>query len=311
MNKMETFRQMIAEQLDQLEFNQTPENLYDPIRYILSLGGKRIRPALMLVSHELFGGDPKNVVGPAMAVEMFHNFTLLHDDLMDNANLRRGKPSVHSKWNENIAILSGDALCVLSYDQLLKADPQYLAELIRRFNRTAVEICEGQQMDLNFESSAQVTLPEYKEMIRLKTAVLLGYSLWAGAFLAGASKSEQDLCYQIGEDMGLGFQLKDDYLDAFGDPSLTGKEVGGDIKSDKKTYLQIEANRLGHQHEKGDDFVSKTIDAYVSMGLDKALQNEVQSYAKRAVDGLKNLGKSHENLTILERIIEQLSERDH
>ena len=317
MNKMESFRQFVAGQFDQLDLKQSPKELYEPIQYILSLGGKRIRPVLMMLSHELFDGNPTSISGPALAVEMFHNFTLIHDDIMDNAGLRRGKPTVHEKWDRNIAILSGDALCILSYDYLIRTEPTtLLPELVRRFNKTSIEICEGQQMDLNFETAGDVTLSQYKEMIRLKTAVLLGFSLWTGAYLAGASQNEQELCYRIGENMGLAFQLKDDYLDAFGSTAQTGKEQGGDIRSGKKTYLQIEAKRLGFSPAFSGNAdssleVPAVIKKYRELGLDHELQQEVEQYAAQAIQGLHDLKKSHENLNLLEKLIEQLSNRDH
>ncbi|MCS7018024.1 MAG: polyprenyl synthetase family protein [Cytophagales bacterium] len=226
----------------QLELGEKPVELYEPIHYIMSLGGKRMRPMLVLLGKYAVSGSWQETVPAAIVVEMFHNFTLLHDDVMDKAPLRRGKPTVHVKWNENIALLSGDAMLVKTYEHLMNHVPAtILPALLRRFCQTAIQVCEGQQMDMNFEQLKRVSMEEYLAMIRLKTAVLLGFSLEMGALLGGASSHTIDKLYEFGIQLGIGFQLKDDMLDVYGEPDKFGKQVGGDIIANKKTYLLIRA----------------------------------------------------------------------
>jgi geranylgeranyl diphosphate synthase type II len=234
-------QQLIASLVPKLSYGTNPANLYDPITYIMSLGGKRLRPALTLMGYQLSGNNPEEILKVAMAVEVFHNFTLMHDDIMDQAPVRRGKPTVHEKWNQTVAILSGDTMLVKAYDFLLEVKPELLPNVIRKFNQTAVKVCEGQQIDMNFESESVVSEPDYIEMIRLKTAVLLGFSLEYGGILAEMDAAQTRLLYQMGESMGIGFQLMDDYLDVYGDKEKFGKQVGGDIIANKKTYLLINA----------------------------------------------------------------------
>jgi geranylgeranyl diphosphate synthase type II len=225
-------------------FGVSPLELYDPISYILSLGGKRIRPLLTLLAYGLYSKNPEEILNQACAVEVFHNFTLMHDDIMDQAPLRRGKATVHEKWNANSAILSGDVMLIRAYDLLLDTTPALLPEVMRLFNKTAAEVCEGQQFDMNFETYQTVHEDEYIEMIRLKTAVLLGMALQLGAVLAGAEKGDAQKLYDFGVNIGVGFQLKDDLLDVFADQAKFGKQVGGDIISNKKTFLLIKALEL-------------------------------------------------------------------
>lgn len=230
------FREKIEAQLVAIDLPANPSNLYDPMRYFLSLGGKRMRPVLTLLAEELFTEPSDSDIKVASAIELFHNFTLLHDDIMDVAPLRRGQQTVHEKWNENIGILSGDALMVKSYQQLAFSGADFM-EVFERFNTTALEVCEGQQMDMDFEKKPDPATEDYLEMIRLKTAVLIGYSLWLGGKLGGASESDLQNLYQIGITVGLGFQIMDDFLDVFGDPESFGKTPGGDILAGKKTIL--------------------------------------------------------------------------
>ena len=241
----------INTRLDKLEYGKEPIELYDPIQYIMSLGGKRLRPVLVLLSYSLFKDDYEKILGPAIAVEVFHNFTLMHDDIMDEAPLRRGKQTVHEKWNESTAILSGDVMLVQAYELLLETDAD-LRAIIKDFNATAAGVCEGQQLDMNFESLPTVSEEEYINMIRLKTAVLLGYSLKLGAFLANRSKKEADDLYEFGVDIGLGFQLKDDLLDVYADQAKFGKQVGGDIISNKKTFLLLKSLELANPEQKAE-----------------------------------------------------------
>ncbi|GAC1596706.1 MAG: polyprenyl synthetase family protein [Hymenobacter sp.] len=235
------FPAQITAALGQLSYGEQPETLYAPIRYIMGLGGKRIRPLLTLLGAHLFTDELTPILKPALATEVFHNFTLLHDDLMDQAPLRRGQATVHEKWNPNVAILSGDVMLVRAYELLLDVEPALLPRILARFSQTAAEVCEGQQWDMNFETEAQVSIAQYLDMIRLKTAVLLGFCLELGARLAGASEEDAEHLRQFGTDIGLAFQLRDDLLDVYGDAATFGKRVGGDIVSDKKTFLLLTA----------------------------------------------------------------------
>lgn len=246
LGKLETFIQSLP---SALELGKTPRELYDPITYILSLDGKRIRPLLSLLAYGIYKSNPEEILSQAAAIEVFHNFTLMHDDIMDDAPLRRGKDAVHVKWNKNVAILSGDVMLVKAYDLLLPTEVDKLGDVIRLFNKTASEVCEGQQFDMNFESLESVHEDEYITMIRLKTAVLLGFALQLGALLAGAEKEDAQKLYDFGVNVGVGFQLKDDLLDVFADQAKFGKQVGGDIISNKKTFLLIKALELA----KGED----------------------------------------------------------
>ncbi|WP_448518434.1 polyprenyl synthetase family protein [Rhodoflexus sp.] len=233
--------------IQQLNLGEKPIELYEPIRYIMSLGGKRMRPMLVLLGKYAVADDWQNDVQAAITVEMFHNFTLIHDDIMDKAPLRRGQPTVHEKWNDNTALLSGDVMLVKTYDQLLESvPPALLPLLLRRFNKTSVEVCEGQQMDMNFEQRKRVPMEEYIDMIRLKTAVLLGFSLEMGAILGGAAPETIRNLYEFGIQLGIGFQLKDDILDVYSEPDKFGKQVGGDIIANKKTFLLIRALELAN-----------------------------------------------------------------
>jgi geranylgeranyl diphosphate synthase, type II len=235
----------LQRQFEQTDYGQHPAELYDPIRYIMSLGGKRLRPLMTLLTTALFTDDWQQALKPAVAVEVFHNFTLLHDDIMDKAPLRRGMPTVHEKWNANIAILSGDVMLVRAYEQLFDVPTPQLRLVLSRFSQTAAEVCEGQQMDMNFETrdtlTDAVSEAEYIEMIRLKTSVLLGFAMELGGIIAGADAANTRHLYEGGVNLGIGFQLKDDLLDVYGDPAKFGKQVGGDIIANKKTFMLIEA----------------------------------------------------------------------
>ena len=233
---------LLQQALKELDYGQQPPTLYDPIRYLMGLGGKRLRPLLTLLGGQLFTDDLAPLVKPALATEVFHNFTLVHDDLMDQAPLRRGQPTVHEKWNPSTAILSGDVMLVRAYELLVDNVPlPLLPQVLRRFSQTAAEVCEGQQWDMNFETETTVTIAQYLDMIQLKTAVLLGFALELGAVLAGASAADAGHLRQFGTDVGLAFQLRDDLLDVYGDAATFGKRVGGDIIADKKTFLLLTA----------------------------------------------------------------------
>ncbi|NTW23876.1 MAG: polyprenyl synthetase family protein [Lentimicrobium sp.] len=237
----EDLHQKIADSLKQLPVYNEPAGLYEPISYTLDQGGKRLRPLLALISTRMFGGNPDKALPAATAIEIFHNFTLLHDDIIDQAPLRRGRDTVYKKWNINTAILSGDTMFAIAFGQLSKSDPEKLPDLMKVFTQTAVEVCEGQQYDIDFEESDQVNISGYINMIRLKTAVLLAASLKIGAIIAGADEEDCEKIYLFGENLGIAFQLQDDLLDAFGDEGVFGKKTGGDIVANKKTYLYLKA----------------------------------------------------------------------
>ena len=241
---------MVNEFLNHLAYERKPASLYEPIKYVLSMGGKRIRPTLMLLAYNLFKEDPEKILMNAIALETYHNYTLLHDDLMDNADMRRGHQTVHKKWDANTAILSGDSMLVLAYERMAQCDNQHLGKVLRLFTETALEIGEGQQYDMEFETRNDVKEEEYIEMIRLKTSVLLACALKIGAILADASTEDADNLYQFGEQIGLAFQLQDDYLDVYGDPKVFGKKIGGDITSNKKTFMLINAFNLANAEQK-------------------------------------------------------------
>lgn len=252
MNTLPNLQLLIEQAVTGLKYPVQPAELYEPITYILSVGGKRMRPALLLMACDLFGGDVNKALQPALAIEVFHNFTLVHDDIMDNAPLRRGKVTVHEKWNPNVAILSGDVMLVEAYKLMMQVDTPILRDVLEIFNNTAVGVCEGQQFDMNFEQQADVIIADYLNMIRLKTAVLLGCALKIGALIGGATMADADLLCTFGEQLGIAFQLQDDILDVYGDPDKFGKQVGGDIISNKKTYLLLKALELADVQTKTD-----------------------------------------------------------
>ena len=241
---------LINEYLDNLPYERKPAGLYDPIKYVLSIGGKRIRPTLMLLAYNLYKEDPERILSSAVALETYHNYTLLHDDLMDNASVRRGQPTVHKKWDANTAILSGDSMLVLAYERMAKCPGEKLKPVLDLFTETALEIGEGQQYDMDFETRNDVREEEYIEMIRLKTSVLLACATKMGAILADAPQEDADNLYKFGEQMGLAFQLQDDYLDVYGDPEVFGKAIGGDILCNKKTYMLINAFNLANDEQR-------------------------------------------------------------
>lgn len=285
------FSDKISEALGSVQFPESPINLYQPIKYILSLAGKRIRPQLAILGADLFGHAKLEEVVPAsVAIEYFHNFTLIHDDIMDKAPLRRGKETVHHKWNDDIAILSGDALLIKAYEQLAKCPAAFIPLLLTTFNRVALEVCEGQQMDMDFETTEEVSEEEYVNMIRLKTSVLLGGALEMGAIIAAAPSSERVKLYSFGENLGIAFQLQDDILDAFGDPATFGKQIGGDIIVNKKTILHI----LLKQELNSEDFeIFKSVLALSSSDSDLKIEQMKKLYEKYNVLNKANALKEH------------------
>ncbi len=242
----------VNEALDALPYDRQPQSLYEPVKYVLSLGGKRIRPVLMLLGYNLYKEEPADIMMQALGLETYHNYTLLHDDLMDNADLRRGNQTVHKRWDANTAILSGDSMLVLAYQRIQQCDARYLPQVMELFTETALEIGEGQQYDMDFETRNDVTEEEYIEMIRLKTSVLLACALKIGAILGDASAKDADLLYRFGEQIGLAFQLQDDLLDVYGDEKVFGKAIGGDITSNKKTYMLINAINLANPRQRAE-----------------------------------------------------------
>lgn len=277
--------------LDTLPYDRKPSSLYDPIRYVLSLGGKRIRPVLMLLSYNMYKENAESILSCACGLETYHNYTLLHDDLMDKADMRRGNPTVHIKWNDNAAILSGDSMLVLSYQRMAQCDAMYLRPVIDVFTETALEIGEGQQYDMEFETRSDVSEAEYIEMIRLKTSVLLACALKIGAILADAPAEDQENLYRFGEQIGLAFQLQDDYLDVYGDPKIFGKNIGGDITSNKKTFMLINAMLRAEGNDKAElerwinteefnreEKVKAVTALYNKLGIDKLAQEKIEYY---------------------------------
>lgn len=250
MDKIKRLQEEINSLIEAQHFDRHPAELYEPIRYIMSLGGKRLRPILTLLSNDLFGGELKNALYPALAVEVFHNFTLVHDDIMDNAPIRRGSQTVHNKWNANIAILSGDTMFAMAYQYAIRTETRFIPPILEVFSQTAIEVCEGQQLDLNFESIRQISISDYINMIRLKTAVLLGACLKIGAITGNASPENTQLLYRFGVDLGISFQLKDDLLDLYGNQGVFGKVTGGDVLANKKTYLVLRALELATDQDK-------------------------------------------------------------
>nr|MBP7473220.1 polyprenyl synthetase family protein [Prevotella sp.] len=281
--------------LDKLPYERTPQSLYEPIRYVLSMGGKRIRPTLMLLAYNMYKDNPDSIMMSAIAIETYHNYTLLHDDLMDNADKRRGHATVHKKWDANTAILSGDSMLVLAYQRLEECDERFFKVVHSLFTTTALEIGEGQQFDMEFETRNDVTEDEYIEMIRLKTSVLLACSLKIGAILADAPAEDQYNLYKFGEQIGLAFQLQDDYLDVYGDEKVFGKAIGGDITSNKKTYMLINAFRKAnaaqleelHQWVDAKDFdrkekVAAVTQLYNKIGIDKLALQKISFYFEQS-----------------------------
>lgn len=314
---------MMNAHLAGLSFERTPKGLYEPVSYVLSLGGKRIRPVLMLLAYNLFKEDVSAILGPATGIEVYHNYTLLHDDLMDRADKRRGKPTVHKVWNDNTAILSGDAMLVLAYQFMAQCEADKLKEVMELFSLTALEICEGQQFDMEFEDRKDVREEEYLEMIRLKTSVLLAASLKIGAILGGASSEDADALYDFGMNLGVAFQLKDDLLDVYGDSSVFGKNIGGDILCNKKTYLLIkafehaDAGQLSALNRWVDstsfvpaEKIAAVTDLYNQIGVKDLCEVLIAAYSERARESLEAVKLPKERKLELEQLMEKLMVRN-
>lgn len=277
-------RKLAEEEIRKIKLKKEPVLLYEPIRYVLGMGGKRIRPVLTLMCYSLFGSDYRKIMPAALAMELFHNFTLMHDDVMDNASLRRNYATVHVKWNQNVAILSGDAMLIKAYELLSLVPEEIFPKVVRIFNQTALEVCEGQQMDMDFEKLEEVTVEKYIEMIRLKTSVLLAACMKMGAVAGGAPDETTDLLYETGVNVGLAFQLQDDLLDTFGDTKSFGKEIGGDIRSKKKTYLYIKSLELATSEDRKRliEYYSREFDSKIT--VDKKIEAVTSIFRKYQVD---------------------------
>lgn len=312
MHAIHQYQEFFITYLENQKINKAPKNLYEPIDYILSLGGKRMRPVLTLLAAEVFDADYKKALPAAMAVEVFHNFSLVHDDIMDDAPLRRGKQTVHEKWDINVGILSGDAMLILAYQYFEQYEPIVFRDLAKLFSKTAIEVCEGQQWDVDFETRADVTIPEYLKMIEYKTAVLVAAAMKMGAIIANTSVENANLIYDFGLNLGLAFQLQDDYLDAFGDPETFGKQVGGDIIENKKTYLYLKALEfsttekaseleklfsLQLEDNSGKIETAKTV--FNESGASKATQEAIEMYTFKAFETLEKMTISEEKKNIL------------
>ncbi len=305
----------VEKEIALIDMRTSPSNLYEPVRYIMGLGGKRVRPILTLLGNQLYAGSFETAINHAMAVEMFHNFTLVHDDVMDSADVRRKLPTVHKKWTTNIALLSGDGMLVFAYQLLQKSSPETFAETAKIFSRTALEVCEGQQLDMDFAEINHVSMPDYLGMIRQKTAVLLTGSLHIGAIVGGAKKEELNILEDFTESLGLAFQVKDDYLDAFGDEEF-GKVQGGDIIEGKRTWLTVkslellgpEANRLNDAYEiqGAEQRVKKVLGIYNELKIQDLANNEVERYSKIAIESIEKLDGNREAKETLSWLVDQL-----
>ncbi len=314
--------QKINSFIEQLPYDRTPAALYEPVKYVLSIGGKRIRPTLMLLGYNLYKDDPESILMQAVGLETYHNYTLLHDDLMDNADLRRGHETVHKKWNANQAVLSGDSMLVLAYQRMMDCPVDKLEKVLGLFTETALEIGEGQQYDIDFEMRNDVSEEEYIEMIRLKTSVLLACALKTGAILAGASPSDADKLYKFGEKMGLAFQLQDDYLDVYGDEKVFGKAIGGDITSNKKTYMLINAFNRANEEQKAelrkwvtaetfdrDEKVKAMTRLYDEIGIDKLAHKKILHYFEESKQYLDEVDVPEERKRELRAYAEAMIDR--
>ena len=322
MRAISQYQDIIQAHFNALDLTKEPNNLYEPIRYILSLGGKRLRPVLTLMATEVFDVDCEKAIPAATAVEVFHNFSLIHDDIMDDAPLRRGNETVHEKWDLNTGILSGDAMLILAYQFFENYEPAVFRDLAKLFSKTALEVCEGQQYDVDFETRDDVTIPEYLKMIEYKTAVLVGAAMKMGAIVAETSTENANAIYDFGLNLGIAFQLQDDYLDAFGDPETFGKQVGGDIIENKKTYLYLKALAFSKAEEKeqllhlfsihptdNTDKVQSVKQIFTQTGADAATQQAIQDFTLKAFQTLDAMNISDDKKAVLRAFGNKLMSR--
>lgn len=316
------YQEIFSDYIEKQKIGQNPENLYEPIRYILSLGGKRIRPILTLMACDIFGEDINKALPAAAAVEIFHNFSLIHDDIMDQAPLRRGNPTVHQKWDLNTGILSGDAMLILAYQYFEQYEPEIFKELAKLFSKTALEVCEGQQWDIDFENRDDVTISEYLKMIEYKTAVLVAAAFQMGAIVAKTSDKDKQNVYDFGLNLGIAFQLQDDYLDTFGDAETFGKQIGGDIIENKKTYLYLKAIADGSAEDKeqllhlysitpkeNQDKIQSVKSVFVNSGSDQKTKQAIEAYTKKAFEILDQMEISSDKKQQLRKFGEGLMNR--
>ncbi len=322
MQHIEAYQKSFISYLEDFTIDREPKNLYQPINYILKLGGKRLRPVLTLMTTEVFGEKAEMSMDAALSIEVFHNFSLVHDDIMDEAPLRRGQETVHEKWDLNTGILSGDAMLILAYQLFENYQPNTFQALAKLFSKTALEVCEGQQYDIDFETRDDVTIPEYLKMIEYKTAVLVGAAMKMGAIVANASEKDQNAIYDFGSYLGIAFQLQDDYLDAFGNPETFGKQVGGDILENKKTYLYLKTLELGSPIEQSsllqimssnfitnDEKVGSVKELFNNSGASEATQYAVKGYTSRAFKVLEAINISEDKKQLLRLFGERLMNR--
>ena len=308
MQQVSIYQEAFVSYLNNFIKPREPESLYNPINYILKLGGKRLRPVLTLMTAEIFDCDHKKALNAALSIEVFHNFSLVHDDIMDDAPLRRGEETVHEKWDLNTGILSGDAMLIMAYQLFENYSPDVFQALARLFSKTALEVCEGQQFDVDFETRDNVTIPEYLKMIEYKTAVLVGAAMKMGAIVAQATEEDQDTIYEFGKNLGIAFQLQDDYLDVFGDPKTFGKQVGGDIIENKKTYLYLKAVEFSEADKKTElqhlyslnttdhsEKIKTAKQIFVSSGSAEATKKAIEAYTNKAFTVLDHLNVCEKN----------------
>jgi geranylgeranyl diphosphate synthase type II len=323
MHSIKQYQEYIGTYLSEQQIVREPKNLYEPISYILGLGGKRIRPTLTLMTAEIFGANYKDALPAALAVEVFHNFSLIHDDIMDAAPLRRGNETVHEKWDLNTGILSGDAMLILAYQYFEQYEPKVFRDLAKLFSKTAMQVCEGQQWDVDFENRDKVTIAEYLKMIEHKTAVLVAAAMKMGAIIAETSTENCELIYDFGINLGLAFQLQDDYLDAFGDPATFGKQVGGDIIENKKTYLYLKAQEFSTTEQREElmhlfsihpddtsDKVASVKKVFEKTGASDATQQAITEFTMKAFETLENMQISADKKAILRLFGEKLMSRN-
>ena len=314
----------INDYIESSSIKRQPSTLYDPIKYVLSIGGKRIRPVLVMLAYNMYRDDVERIMEPAVGLETYHNYTLLHDDLMDNADVRRGMPTVHRRWNANTAILSGDSMLVVAYQRVAQCPAEQLKTVLDLFTETALEIGEGQQYDMDFETRTDVTEAEYIEMIRLKTSVLLACAVKMGAILAGASDDDAANLYAFGEKLGLAFQLQDDLLDVYGDPKVFGKAIGGDITSNKKTYMLINAFQLANEEQKAelmrwitaDEFdkaekIAAVTEIYNQIGIRELCEKKINAFFDEARAFLDKINVAEERKQQLRRFTDQMLHREN
>lgn len=323
MFSIEEIDSMVEKSIFSLELKGEPQELYNPIEYLISIGGKRVRPKLAITTFNLFSDQiERSIFFPAIALEVFHGFTLIHDDIMDNASMRRNQPTVHKKWNNNIAILSGDVMCIKSYQYIAEAPVDKLKSVMDLFTSTAAKVCEGQQFDMNFESTPFITMDDYLKMIGLKTAELIAASAKLGAILAGTSKFIEDAFYNYGYALGMAFQIKDDYFDSFGESALFGKNIGGDILCGKKTWLMVEALKRAKTDQKAElekllksgtidpeEKISAVLSLYNDLGIKEAAQEAMSSYHKEAIGYIKECDLTNEQKDRLSEVADNLINR--